>query len=58
MVMQIEPIDRCIQKLKEERTYDAVIYLTPDGTTLNQKQAILKYYLWRLLSEKTIDHIG
>jgi tRNA (guanine37-N1)-methyltransferase len=39
MVMQIEPIDRCIQKLKEERTYDAVIYLTPDGTTLNQKQA-------------------
>jgi tRNA (guanine37-N1)-methyltransferase len=39
MVMQIEPIDRCIQKLKEERTYDAVIYLTPDGNTLNQKQA-------------------
>ncbi|MDC1011853.1 tRNA (guanosine(37)-N1)-methyltransferase TrmD [Flavobacteriaceae bacterium] len=39
MVMQIEPIDRCIQALKEKRTYDAVIYLTPDGTTLNQKQA-------------------
>jgi len=39
MVMQIEPIDRCIQDLKEKRTYDAVIYLTPDGTTLNQKQA-------------------
>ncbi len=39
MVMQIEPIDRCIQALKEKRTYDVVIYLTPDGTTLNQKQA-------------------
>ena len=39
MVMQIEPIDRCIHALKEKRTYDAVIYLTPDGTTLNQKQA-------------------
>ena len=39
MVMQIEPIDRCIQALKEKRTYDAVIYLTPDGTTLNQKKA-------------------
>jgi len=39
MVMQIEPIDRCIQALKDKRTYDAVIYLTPDGTTLNQKQA-------------------
>ena len=39
MVMMIEPIDRCISTLKKERTYDAVIYLTPDGTTLNQKQA-------------------
>jgi tRNA (guanine37-N1)-methyltransferase len=39
MVMQIEPIDQCIKALKEKRTYDAVIYLTPDGTTLNQKQA-------------------
>ena len=41
MVMQIEPIDRCIHALKEKRTYDAVIYLTPDGTTLNQYQANL-----------------
>lgn len=39
IVMMIEPIDRCISTLKKERTYDAVIYLTPDGTTLNQKQA-------------------
>ncbi len=39
MVMMIEPIDRCINTLKKERAYDAVIYLTPDGSTLNQKQA-------------------
>ncbi|WP_461534293.1 tRNA (guanosine(37)-N1)-methyltransferase TrmD [Sinomicrobium sp.] len=37
MVMMIEPIDRCISKLKAEREYDEVIYMTPDGHTLNQK---------------------
>lgn len=36
MVMQIEPIDRCISALKEEREYDDVIFLTPDGETLTQ----------------------
>lgn len=36
MVMQIEPIDRCIQKLKAEREYDDIIYLSPDGEQLNQ----------------------
>ncbi|SFJ64360.1 tRNA (guanosine(37)-N1)-methyltransferase TrmD [Olleya namhaensis] len=36
MVMSIEPIDKCISKLKEERNYDEVIYMTPDGETLNQ----------------------
>jgi tRNA (guanine37-N1)-methyltransferase len=36
MVMQIEPIDRCIQKLKSEREYDEIIYLTPDGEQLHQ----------------------
>lgn len=36
MVLMIEPIDKCISKLKEERDYDEVIYLTPDGETLNQ----------------------
>lgn len=36
MVMQIEPIDRCILALKEEREYDDVIFLTPDGETLTQ----------------------
>ncbi|WP_289045213.1 tRNA (guanosine(37)-N1)-methyltransferase TrmD [uncultured Olleya sp.] len=36
MVMSIEPIDKCITKLKEARNYDEVIYMTPDGETLNQ----------------------
>ncbi len=39
MVLMIEPIDRCISKLKAERTYDEVIYMTPDGSTLDQKTA-------------------
>jgi len=37
MVMNIQPIDNCISKLKSEREYDEVIYLTPDSTTLNQE---------------------
>jgi len=36
MVMMIEPIDKCISKLKSERNYDEVIYMTPDGETFNQ----------------------
>jgi tRNA (guanine37-N1)-methyltransferase len=36
MVMMIEPIDKCISWLKSERDYDHVIYMTPDGKTLNQ----------------------
>ena len=39
MVMQIEPIARCIRSLQAERTYDEVIYMTPDGERLNQKTA-------------------
>ncbi len=39
MVLMIEPIDRCISKLKAERTYDEVIYMTPDGSTLDQRTA-------------------
>lgn len=37
MVMMIEPIARCIEHLKSERTYDEIIYMTPDGETLNQQ---------------------
>ena len=39
MVMMVEPIDKCILALKKERDYDAVIYLTPDGESLNQQNA-------------------
>lgn len=37
MVMMIEPLDKCISELKFQRDYDEIIYLTPDGETLNQK---------------------
>lgn len=36
MVMQIAPFAACIEKLLAERAYDEIIYMTPDGTTLNQ----------------------
>lgn len=39
MVMMVEPLDKCISELKLQRIYDEVIYLTPDGITLNQKIA-------------------
>lgn len=39
MVMMVEPIDLCITRLKSEREYDEIIYMTPDGETLNQKMA-------------------
>lgn len=37
MVMQLEPIARCIRALQAERTYDEIIYMTPDGERLAQK---------------------
>ena len=37
MVMTIQPIDACISKLKSQRDYDEVIYMTPDGEQLNQQ---------------------
>ena len=39
MVMMIAPIDKCITKLKKEREYDEVIYMSPDGTKLTQSMA-------------------
>jgi len=36
MIIQCEPVFDCIEKLKSERSYDDVIYLTPDGETLTQ----------------------
>ena len=39
MVMRIEPIFNCINDLKKQRTYDEVIFLTPDGEVFEQKTA-------------------
>jgi tRNA (guanine37-N1)-methyltransferase len=39
MVMTIEPIAKCIEALKAKRTYDEIIYLTPDGELFNQDTA-------------------
>jgi len=39
MVMQIGPIDRVISKLRSERTYDEIIYTSPDGQLFNQQIA-------------------
>ena len=39
MVMQIEPIDRIISKLKNERNYDEIIYTSPDGELFDQPMA-------------------
>ena len=39
MVMQIEPIYRCIEQLKSEREYDEVIFTSPDGDILDQPMA-------------------
>src|SRR5687768_13202960 len=39
MVMMIEPIDRCLTELRARRTYDEVIYMSPDGELPNQSLA-------------------
>lgn len=39
MVMKIEPVDRCISELKEQRTYDEVIFTSPDGEQFSQPMA-------------------
>jgi tRNA (guanine37-N1)-methyltransferase len=39
MVMMCEPLDTLIESLKTERTYDQVVYMTPDGQTFNQSLA-------------------
>jgi tRNA (guanine37-N1)-methyltransferase len=39
MVMMIEPIDRCISGLKTQRTYDEIIYMSPDGELFTQSIA-------------------
>lgn len=39
MILQIEPIEKAISALKAERTYDEVIFTSPDGQTFNQSIA-------------------
>ena len=39
MVMQIDPIYRCITSLKEKHKYDEIIFTSPDGEQFNQKMA-------------------
>ncbi len=39
MILQIEPIEKAISALKAERTYDEVIFTSPDGETFNQSIA-------------------
>ena len=53
MVMSIEPILKCIETLQQDRNYDEIIFLTPDGELLEQKTVnlSLKKYnitLWAL----------
>ncbi len=39
MVIQLQPVVKCIEMLQAERTYDEVIFTTPDGPRFNQKTA-------------------
>lgn len=39
MVIQVEPVDRCISALKAQRRYDDVIFTAPDGEVFNQRMA-------------------
>ena len=39
MVIQVEPVDRCISALRAEREYDEVIFTAPDGEVFNQRTA-------------------
>ena len=60
MVMCIEPIDNCINSLKNKRSYDEIIYLTPDGQTLKQSMcnnlSIKKNLILLCGHYKGIDH--
>lgn len=60
MVMMIEPIFNCINDLKSKNQYDAIVYLTPDGKTLDQGIAnhfsTFKKILFICGHYKGIDH--
>tara|TARA_B100001564_G_scaffold329299_1_gene313665 strand:- start:767 stop:1441 length:675 start_codon:yes stop_codon:yes gene_type:complete len=59
MVLQVQPIDDCISKLKSERVYCEIIYLSPCGETLNQTEcnrlSVLKNIILLCGNYKGID---
>jgi len=59
MVLQVQPIDDCISKLKSERDYCEIIYLSPCGETLNQTEcnrlSVLKNIILLCGNYKGID---
>ncbi len=66
MVLTIEPIDNCITTLRQKRNYDEIIYLTPDGETLNQgianelslkKNLILLCGHYKGVDQRVRDHL-
>lgn len=66
MVMMIEPIDRCISKLKSVRPYDEVIFMSPDGELLDQpianqlslsKNLILLCGHYKGIDERVREHL-
>lgn len=66
MVMMIEPIDRCISSLKSQRSYDEIIYMSPDGQLLTQaianKLSLLKNIIilcghYKGVDERVREHL-
>ena len=39
MVMMIEPLVNCLKELQKKKSYDEIIYMTPDGENFNQQTA-------------------
>jgi tRNA (guanine37-N1)-methyltransferase len=60
MVMNIQPIYDCIKRLKSEREYDEIIYLTPDGEqltqTLSNQLSLNKNLIFLCGHYKGVDH--
>ncbi len=60
MVLQIEPVAKLIEKLKKERTYDEIIYMSPDGQCFDQpmanKLSLLKNIIILCGRYKGVDH--
>ena len=66
MVLAIEPIDRAINALQQERDYDEIIYTSADGTPFNQKMAnmlstkenlIILCGHYKGVDQRVVDHL-